>query len=280
MPHAFTREKLFADNSDRPQRNNRWTFPPTMRSSSFDDSPGLTWCFGVIENENVTKHSFGRRLFSKIPPDAPTCSDTMSVESFVFIVDDDPAFAESLSTLITSMGARTKTFTSADDYLDQFDPQVPGCLILDVRMQRTSGLVLQEQLSKLPLSPAIIIMTGHAEVPTALRAMRMGAVDFLQKTFSETELFEAVQRALTQDARTRHEYYRKEAIERRFSQLTPPERSVLNQVLQGEANKSIAASLGVSRRTVEDRRARIMQKLEVESLADLVRVSMEAGVQT
>lgn len=204
----------------------------------------------------------------------------MSVEPLVFIVDDDPAFAESLSTLITSMGARTKTFTSADAYLEQFDPQIPGCLILDVRMQRTSGLVLQEQLSKLPLSPAVIIMTGHAEVPTALRAMRMGAVDFLQKTFTETELYEAVQRALIQDARARNEYYRKEAIERRFAQLTPPERSVLSQVLQGEANKSIAASLGVSRRTVEDRRARIMQKLEVGSLADLVRVAMEAGVQT
>ncbi len=204
----------------------------------------------------------------------------MSVEPLVFIVDDDPAFAESLSTLITSMGARTKTFTSAEAYLEQFDPQIPGCLILDVRMQRTSGLVLQEQLSKLPLSPAVIIMTGHAEVPTALRAMRMGAVDFLQKTFTETELFEAVQRALVQDARARNEYYRKEAIERRFAQLTSPERSVLSQVLQGEANKSIAASLGVSRRTVEDRRARIMKKLEVESLADLVRVAMEAGVQT
>lgn len=204
----------------------------------------------------------------------------MPAEPLVFIVDDDPAFAESLSTLITSMGARTRTFTSADAYLEQFDPQVPGCLILDVRMQRTSGLVLQEQLSKLPLSPAVIIMTGHAEVPTALRAMRMGAVDFLQKTFTETELYEAVQRALVQDARARNEYYHKEAIERRFAQLTPPERSVLSQVLQGEANKSIAASLGVSRRTVEDRRARIMQKLEVGSLADLVRVAMEAGVQT
>ena len=146
----------------------------------------------------------------------------MSVEPLVFIVDDDPAFAESLSTLITSMGARTKTFPSADAYLEQFDPQIPGCLILDVRMQRTSGLVLQEQLSKLPLSPAVIIMTGHAEVPTALRAMRMGAVDFLQKTFTETELYEAVQRALVQDARARNEYYRKEAIERRFAQLRLP----------------------------------------------------------
>src|SRR5690349_1758875 len=119
-----------------------------------------------------------RRLFSEFPPDFATCGASMSVEPIVFIVDDDPAFAESLSTLITSMGARTRVFTSSDAYLEQFDPQVPGCLILDVRMQRTSGLALQEQLSKLPLSPAIIIMTGHAEVPTALRAMRMGAVDF------------------------------------------------------------------------------------------------------
>lgn len=204
----------------------------------------------------------------------------MPAETTVYIVDDDPAFAESLATLINSMGARTKTFTSADDYLQQFDPQAPGCLILDVRMQRTSGLALQEQLAKLPLSPPIIIMTGHAEVPIALRAMRMGAVDFLQKTFAENELYEAVQRALIQDARAREAYHRKEAVERRFAQLTAPERSVLSQVLQGEANKSIAAHLGVSRRTVEDRRARIMQKLEVESLADLVRVSLEAGVQT
>ena len=127
----------------------------------------------------------------------------MPAETTVYIVDDDPAFAESLANLINSMGARTKTFTSADDYLQQFDSQAPGCLILDVRMQRTSGLALQEQLAKLPLSPPIIIMTGHAEVPTALRAMRMGAVDFLQKTFAENELYEAVQRALIQDARAR-----------------------------------------------------------------------------
>jgi two-component system response regulator FixJ len=203
----------------------------------------------------------------------------MAAEPTVFIVDDDPAFAESIATLINSMGAPTKTFTSAEAYLEQFDPQAPGCLILDVRMQRTSGLALQEQLAKLPLSPPVIIMTGHPEVPTALRAMRMGAIDFLQKTFSETELYEAVQRALVKDARVRQEYSRKEAIERRFAQLTQPERSVLDQVLQGEANKSIAASLGVSRRTVEDRRARIMQKLEVQSLADLVRVSIEASAQ-
>jgi two-component system, LuxR family, response regulator FixJ len=202
----------------------------------------------------------------------------MAAEPTVFIVDDDAAFAESLAALIETMGARSKIFGSAEEFLDQFDPHIAGCLILDVRMQRVSGLTLLEDLASRPLSPPVVIMTGHAEVPTAIRAMRLGAVDFLQKTYSEAELYEALQRALVQDARNRRAYDRREAIERRFSQLTPPERSVLQQVLRGEANKSIAANLGVSRRTVEDRRARIMQKLEVETLADLVRVSLEAGV--
>src|ERR1700761_8662382 len=109
----------------------------------------------------------------------------MSAEPTVFIVDDDPGFSESLSILITSMGLKTSCFPSPDELLTHFDPTVPGCLILDVRMPKTSGLALQEELSKLPYCPPIIIMTGHAEVPTALRAMRQGAVDFLQKTFTE-----------------------------------------------------------------------------------------------
>lgn len=201
----------------------------------------------------------------------------MPAEPLVCIIDDDTEFAGSLAVLVNSMGARAQTFASADAYLEQFDPQAPGCLILDVRMQRTSGLALQERLASLPLSPPVIIMTGHAEVPTALRAMRMGAVDFLQKTFQESELYDAIQRALEQDARTRAAFSRKESIDRRFAQLSPAERAVLDQVLQGEANKSIAANLGVSRRTVEDRRARVMHKLEVETLADLVRIALEAG---
>jgi two-component system response regulator FixJ len=202
----------------------------------------------------------------------------MNAEPTVYIVDDDPAFLESLSVLIGSMGLVTKTFSSPDEYLQQFDPNAPGCLILDVRMPKISGLALQERLAQLPLGPPIIIMTGHAEVPTALRAMRQGAVDFLQKTFSEAELYDAIQRALAQDVEFRSKYSRRDALNARFAQLSPAEMQVLQQVLLGEANKRIASKLGISRRTVEDRRARLMHKLEVETLADLVRLAVEAGV--
>lgn len=204
----------------------------------------------------------------------------MSAEPTVFIVDDDAAFAESLSVLVSSMNLRTKLFMSADDYLAQFDPEAPGCLILDVRMPKMSGLTVQEKLSQLPLCPSIIIMTGYAEVPTALRAMRQGAVDFLQKTFSEEELCDAIQRAIALDAENRAAYDRRMKVAALFAQLSTAEKQVLEQVLQGEPNKRIASALGVSRRTVEDRRARLMQKLNVDSLADLVRIAIEAGVRT
>jgi FixJ family two-component response regulator len=202
----------------------------------------------------------------------------MNAEPTVFIVDDDPAFLESLAVLVGSMGLNTKTFSSPEEYLQQFDPAAPGCLVLDVRMPKISGLALQERLTQLPLRPPIIIMTGHAEVPTALRAMRQGAVDFLQKTFSEDELYEAIQRALAQDVEFRSAHARRDALNARFSQLSAAEMQVLQQVLMGEANKRIASKLGISRRTVEDRRARLMQKLEVETLADLVRLAVEAGI--
>lgn len=201
----------------------------------------------------------------------------MSTEPTVFIVDDDLEFSESLSVLIESMGLKTRVFSSPEEYLKHFDPSEPGCLVLDVRMPKTSGLAVQEQLRKLPLCPSIIIMTGHAEVPTALRAMRQGAVDFLLKTYSEDELYEALQRAISQDAANRSLHQRRQAIADRFAQLTEAEKEVLELVLKGDANKCIATALGISRRTVEDRRARLMQKLQVDSVAELVRLAMEAG---
>lgn len=204
----------------------------------------------------------------------------MSVEPTVFIVDDDAAFAESLSALVSSMQLKTKVFPSPEDYLAQFDPEAPGCLILDVRMPKISGLAVQEKLAQLPLCPAIIIMTGYAEVPTALRAMRQGAVDFLQKTFSEAELCDAIQRAIAKDAVTRAAFHRGADVAAKFAQLSPAEKQVLEQVLLGVPNKRIATLLGVSRRTVEDRRARLMQKLNVDSLADLVKLAIESGMRT
>lgn len=202
----------------------------------------------------------------------------MITDPTVFIVDDDPAYLDSISVLIQSMGLQTKTFSSADEYLREFDPQLPGCLILDVRMPLTGGLVLQESLNKLPLCPPIIIMTGHAEVTTALRAIRQGAVDFLQKTFSETELYDAIQRALAKDLANRKQYARATELAERFAKLSPVEHDVLQLVLRGDTNKKIAAILDVSQRAVEDRRSRMMEKLSVNTVPDLIRLSIEAGV--
>jgi len=203
----------------------------------------------------------------------------MDAEPIVYVVDDDPAFLESLTLLVLSMGLTTKAFSSGLDYLNQFDPRAPGILILDVRMPNISGLAMQERLSKEPLCPPIIILTGYADVPTAIRAFRQGAVEFLQKTLAESELREAIQKALARDAENRREHNRRAEINELLAQLTPPERQVLDLVLKGCPNKAIAAKLGVSSRAIEDRRARLMQKLGVDSLPQLVRLATDAGLR-
>lgn len=201
----------------------------------------------------------------------------MSATSTVVIVDDDFACADALAALVAAMGHRTQVFPGVEEFLSNFDPALPGCLLLDVRMPLTGGLALQEHLAGLPLAPPVVMMTGHAEVATALRAMRQGAVAFLEKPCGEAQLYEAIQQALARDAKNRAEYARQASLAARFARLKSPEVQVLKLVLQGLPNKSIAAALGISRRTVEDRRAKVMQKLQVESLADLVRVAMAGG---
>ena len=203
----------------------------------------------------------------------------MNREPTVFVVDDDPAFSESMAVLLLSMGLKSKCFSSGIDYLNQFDPQAPGVLLLDVRMPSISGLSVQERLSKEPLCVPIIILTGHADVPTAIRAMQKGAAGFFQKTLSEMELCDAIQKAIAEDGENRSKHARQEEIHARLSRLTPAESQVLELILSGRPNKTIASKLGVSRRAVEDRRARIMQKLEVESLPDLVRLATDAGLR-
>ena len=202
----------------------------------------------------------------------------MPVEPTVYIVDDEADFLASLSTTVSAMGYKTQCFSSPEEYLRQFDAAASGCLILDVRMPRMSGLALQKKLASVPLSPPVIMITAFPEVPTAIRAMACGAVDFLEKSAGESTLGDAIERALKQDAANRVCFARRQAVEARFVQLSPAERQVLQCVLQGDANKRIASTLGVSRRTVEDRRSRVMQKLEVTTMADLVRLAMEAGV--
>lgn len=199
-------------------------------------------------------------------------------EPIVYIVDDDPGFRESLSILILAIGYRSKTFSSADEFLQGFDETKPGCIFLDVRMPRISGLALQEKLVAFPQCPPIIILTGHGEVSTALRALRQGAVEFLQKTFSELDLRDAVQRAMSIDAARREQFAKRKDLSDRLSKLSDPERQVLNLVLAGYPNKRIASALDVSQRAVEDRRTRVMQKLEVATLPDLVRLAVNAGL--
>jgi FixJ family two-component response regulator len=203
----------------------------------------------------------------------------MTREPIVFIVDDDAAFLESLSVLVSSLGFRTRTYSSADDYLAAFNPDEPGCLLLDVRMPKMSGLALQQHLATLPICPAIVVMTAHADVPTALRAMRQGAIDLLQKAFSESDLYDALTKAIAHDADHRAAYKRQQEVARLFSQLSKGELDVLQEVVNGAANKRIASILGISTRTVEDRRARVMEKLGVDSIAELVRLALEAGIQ-
>ena len=203
----------------------------------------------------------------------------MSCEPTVFIVDDDAAFRESLAVLMLSMGLQAKTFPGGEEFLNAFDEKQPGCIILDVRMPQQSGLVIQEKLAQMPLCPPVIILTGHAEVPVALRALKLGAVEFLQKTFTETELREAVQRAIALDAKQRRDYERREVVRKKIELLSHPERQVMELVLAGHPNKRIASQLDISQRAVEDRRARIMKKLEIETLPDLVRLAIEAGIK-
>lgn len=179
-----------------------------------------------------------------------------------------------------SMGLVSKTYASGDEFLRQFDETRPGCIILDVRMPQQSGLAIQEKLTKFPNCPPIIILTGHAEVPVALRALKQGAVEFLQKTFTEGELREAVQRAIALDAERRRTFERRRHVTAKLDSLSRPEREVLQMVLAGHPNKKIASTLGISQRAVEDRRARVMKKLDADSLPELVRLAMEAGMKT
>lgn len=202
----------------------------------------------------------------------------MNLEPVIFIVDDDLNYAELERIMISSMGFQTQVFGCPIEYLKQFDPNVPGVVLLDIRMPAMNGLSVLELLNSKPLKPSIIIMTNFLDASTAIKAMRSGAADVMSKAAPENELYLALQSALHRDAANRAEYLKKAEIRTRFAKLSSSEHTILEHVLHGEPNKQIASTLGVSRRTIEDRRARVMRKLGVESLAELVQLSMEAGV--
>ena len=194
----------------------------------------------------------------------------------VFVVDDDEAVRTSLRLLLKSVGLPVETFASAQEFLDQFDPDRAGCLVLDIRMPGVSGLELQQHLNDRHSIMPVVFITGHGDVPMAVEAMQAGAVDFIQKPFRDQDLIDRINRALEKDREMRSELRERDEIRRRMSQLTPREREVLELVTQGKANKVIAGDLNVSQRTVEIHRARVMEKMGANSLAHLVRMVIEA----
>lgn len=192
----------------------------------------------------------------------------------VFVVDDDQAMRNSLKWLISSVDMRVECFASADEFLQGHQPGRAGCLLLDVRMPGMSGLELQEVLVERGITAPVIIITGHGDVSMAVRAMKSGAIDFIEKPFNDELLLEAIRRALNRDERQRHLQLERADVASRQAQLTPREREVMDRVTDGKSNKEIAGDLGVSAKTVEAHRARVMEKMQAGSLAELVRMAM------
>jgi FixJ family two-component response regulator len=195
----------------------------------------------------------------------------------VYVVDDDEGVRSALALLLKSMGQPAVTFGSAGEFLETYDPDRPGCALLDVRMPGMSGLELQEELNRRGVVLPVIFITGHGDVPMAVEAMQRGAFDFLQKPFRDDDLAERIRRALAHDRKLRSQIGEKGQIRARLDRLTPRERQVLKLVTDGKPNKVMAAELGVSQRTVEIHRAHVMRKMGASSLAQLVRMTIIAG---
>jgi RNA polymerase sigma factor (sigma-70 family) len=194
-------------------------------------------------------------------------------EATVFLVDDDAAALRALATLIKVVFPRVETYASAADFLTAYRQQ-PGCLVLDVAMPGMSGLELHRKLIQDKVTLPVVFVTGHANVPMAVEAMQMGAVNFLQKPVQEQELWDSIRRAIEVDAQNRRRLARRQRAEERLARLSAGEREVLNLILEGKMNKEIATELGLSTRTVEDRRAKLMKKMGAESLAELIQLVM------
>jgi FixJ family two-component response regulator len=200
----------------------------------------------------------------------------VEAEPTVFIIDDDPAVRQALTVLVRSMHLRAEAYESAQQFLDVWQPGRPGCLLLDVRMPGVSGLELLEQLNHRETRLPAIIMSAYGDVPMVVRAMKAGALNFLEKPCRDQQLWEAIQEALRWDAVHRQHAVLRTKILHRLEDLTPGEHQVLQRLIEGKSNRTIAAELNLSVRTIEVRRAKLMKKMKAESLAELIRLALSA----
>jgi FixJ family two-component response regulator len=204
----------------------------------------------------------------------------MDAAALVFVVDDDAPMRESLKNLMRSVGLRVEAFASAQEFLHSPRPDVPGCLVLDVRLPGLSGLDLQQQMAQGDRDMPIIFITGYGDIPMTVQAMKAGAVEFLTKPFRDQELLDAVQHALTRDRQAREQRAQSDALRRRYGALTSREREVMARVVVGLLNKQIAGELGTSEAAVKVHRQHVMAKMGAGSLAALVRMADRLGLPT
>src|SRR5271163_3527195 len=197
-----------------------------------------------------------------------------STAPVIYVVDDDDGMRRALDTLLSTVGYKTAVFSRPSEFLSQFKPETHGCLVLDIRMPEMSGLEVQQQLNRMGSMMPVIFITGHGDVPMAVQAMKEGAFEFIQKPFRDQDLLDRINHALKQDADNRTNAARRSEVQHRLESLTPREKQVMNFIVDGSANKVIAIDLGLSERTVEIHRAKVMEKMGARTVAHLVKLQM------
>jgi two-component system response regulator FixJ len=200
--------------------------------------------------------------------------DAKSIAPVIYVVDDDDGMRRALDTLLSTVGYKTAVYSRPSEFLANFKSDVPGCLVLDIRMPDMSGLELQQHLNRAGSMLPVIFITGHGDVPMAVQAMKEGAFEFIQKPFRDQDLLDRINHALKQDAENRSTVARRAEVQHRLESLTPRERQVMDMVVDGAANKVIAIDFNLSERTVEIHRAKVMEKMGARSVAHLVKLHL------